>query len=223
MKAFFKKWWHALLGLYALIYMPCFTYLEKHVIDEYHLIHCGLDDKIPFCEYFIIPYFFWFAFIAIACVYFFFKSQEECVRMGLYLIIGMSTAIIIYFVFPNGLGSIRPTEFPRDNFCTDMVKFLYKSDTSTNVLPSLHVFNTLVVVIAVFKSKTFKRPKLMRTIVSVIAVFICLSTVFLKQHSVYDLLAAVALILILYPLIYKNKLLSRCFKHNGSDTEKEGA
>lgn len=207
MKAFFKKWWHALLGLYAFIYMPCFAYLEKHVIDDYYYIHCGLDDKIPFCEYFIIPYFFWFLFVAIACVYFFFKSQGECIRMGLYLIAGMTTAVIIYFIFPNGLGDIRPTEFPRDNIFTDWVKFLYRSDTSTNVLPSLHVYNTLVVVIAVFKSKTFKNPKRIRIIVSVIAFFICLSTLFLKQHSVYDILAAVVLVVILYPAIYKNKFL----------------
>lgn len=24
--------------------------------------HCALDDVIPFCEYFLIPYLFWFAF-----------------------------------------------------------------------------------------------------------------------------------------------------------------
>lgn len=79
--------------------------------------------------------------------------------MGAALIIGMSIAVIIYFVFPNGLADFRPETFPRDNFCTDLVKLLHKADTPTNVLPSLHVYNTLVIEFAVFNSKTFGRHK----------------------------------------------------------------
>ena len=203
MKNFFKKWGHALLALYLLIYMPCFSYLEKHVTTDYNLIHCTIDDYIPFCEYFIIPYYMWFLFIAVACVYFFFRSQGECIRMGAYLIIGMSIAVATYFIFPNGLGDFRPHTFPRDNVFTDLVQLLYSMDTSTNVLPSLHVYNTLVVVIAVFKSKTFgKHHNMMKIIVSIIGVLICASTMFLKQHSVYDVLAAIVLAAALYPLIY---------------------
>lgn len=92
-------------------------------------------------------------------IYFFIRSQGECVRMGAALIIGMSIAVIIYFVFPNGLADFRPETFPRDNFCTDLVKLLHKADTPTNVLPSLHVYNTLVIEFAVFNSKTFGRHK----------------------------------------------------------------
>lgn len=210
MKSFMKKWGHCLLALYLLIYMPCFTYLEKHVTTNYNLIHCTLDDKIPFCEFFIIPYYIWFIFVAAACVWFFFKSQGECIHMGAYLIIGMTIAVITYFVYPNGLGDFRPHEFPRENFCTDLVRMLYKSDTSTNVLPSLHVYNTLVVVIAVFKSKTFpKHHTAVKVTVSVIGLLICASTMFLKQHSVYDVIAAIALAAILYPLIYKSRLLAK--------------
>ena len=161
MKAFFKKWWHGLLALYTFIYMPCFLYLERHVTSEtgFHAIHCALDDHIPFVEYFIIPYYSWFIFMAFFIIYFFIRSQGECVRMGAALIIGMSIAVIIYFVFPNGLADFRPETFPRDNFCTDLVKLLHKADTPTNVLPSLHVYNTLVIEFAVFNSKTFGRHK----------------------------------------------------------------
>lgn len=210
MKNFIKKWGHGLLGLYLFIYLPCFSYLEKHVTTEYYLIHCPIDDYIPFCEYFIIPYYFWFIFIAVACAYFFLRSQGECIRMGSYLIIGMSIAVAVYFIFPNGLGDFRPHTFPRDNFCTELVKFLYSADTSTNVLPSLHVYNTLVVVIAVYKSKTFGRHHIaVKAVVSVIGLLICASTMFLKQHSVYDVLAAIVLAAVLYPLIYHTKFFAR--------------
>ena len=37
---------------------------------ETHLIHTFLDDKIPFCEYFIIPYVLWY-FVVIGSVLYF--------------------------------------------------------------------------------------------------------------------------------------------------------
>jgi hypothetical protein len=58
------------------------------------------------------------------------------------LIIGMSLFIAVSMVFPNGLD-LRPQEFPRDNICTDLCRYLYSIDTSTNVLPSIHVFNSI--------------------------------------------------------------------------------
>lgn len=224
MKKFFLKWGHALMALYLFIHMPCFIYLESHVTDNYHLIHCALDDYIPFCEYFIIPYYFWFAFIAIACVYFFLRSQAECIRMGSYLIIGMLISVIIYFVYPNGLGDFRPHEFPRDNFCTDLVRGLYKTDTSTNVLPSLHVYNTLCVAIAVFKSKTFgKAHTPVKVITAALSLLICASTVFLKQHSLWDIAAAVALAAALYPLIYKWKFFASIGEKKSPKEDRETA
>ena len=62
---FLKKYSHAWVFLYGLIYMPWFLYLENHVSKDYYLIHSPLDDYIPFIEYFIVPYLLWFVFIAV--------------------------------------------------------------------------------------------------------------------------------------------------------------
>ena len=56
---------HAWVLLYGFIYFPWFTDLERHVTDNYFVIHSIFDDYIPFCEYFIIPYLLWFAYIAV--------------------------------------------------------------------------------------------------------------------------------------------------------------
>ncbi len=78
LKNFIKKYKHAWVFLYAFIYMPWFMYLEKHITadSEYHVIHSVLDDKIPFVEYFIVPYLLWFVFIAAVFLYFFFTDVE---------------------------------------------------------------------------------------------------------------------------------------------------
>lgn len=76
LKAFFQKYKHAWVLLYVFIYFPWFTYLEKHVTSNFNVIHTALDDKIPFIEFFIVPYMLWFGYVAYAVLYFFFKNKE---------------------------------------------------------------------------------------------------------------------------------------------------
>ena len=73
--AFIERNKHALLLLYFMIYLPWFGHLEKTVTTHFHVIHVALDDYIPFCEYFIIPYFLWFGYVAWAVGYFYFKNM----------------------------------------------------------------------------------------------------------------------------------------------------
>ena len=57
-----------------LIFWPIFGLMffivERVWIREYYYpIYCSLDDAIPFCEYFVIPYLFWFIFLVGIHVY----------------------------------------------------------------------------------------------------------------------------------------------------------
>ena len=71
-----KRYKHAWVFLYALIYMPWFLFLEKHVTMNYHVVQTALDEEIPFIEYFIVPYMLWFVFIAATFLYFFFTDVQ---------------------------------------------------------------------------------------------------------------------------------------------------
>lgn len=199
--AFFKKYSHAWVFLYAFIYMPWFLYLEKHIRHNYYVIHSPLDDFIPFVEYFIIPYYMWFAFMAVAVLYFFFTDKTGFYRIASFLIIGMTAFLLICTFFPNGLD-LRPATFARDNFCVGLVKFLYKADTPTNVLPSIHVYNTLGVLIAASHSDRLRNHRIVLAFSYMLGILIIMSTVFLKQHSVTDVIAAMAIAAIAYPFVY---------------------
>lgn len=198
---FIMKYRHAWVFLYAFIYMPWFMYLEKHVTSDYYLIHSPLDDYIPFVEYFIIPYLLWFAFIAVTMIYFFLTDKSGFYRLTIFLFSGMTIFLIICSFFPNGLN-LRPTEFARDNIFVDLVKTLYASDTSTNVLPSIHAFNSIGAGIAIAHSNALKKHRVIQYSAYALAFLIILSTVFLKQHSVTDVIAAIAMASVLYPLVY---------------------
>lgn len=201
LKAFLLKYKHAWVLLYTFIYIPWFFYLENQVTDNYNLIHVNLDDKIPFIEYFIVPYMMWFAFIAVTIAYFFFMDPAGFYKLTLFLFTGMTIFLIISSLYPNG-QALRPDTFARDNMFVDMVKALYRTDTPTNILPSIHVFNSIGAYIAISHSEKLKAMKLIRYGSLILTVLIILSTMFLKQHSVVDVVAAGAMAAVLYPFVY---------------------
>ena len=95
-----------------------------------------------------------------------------------------------------------------DNIFTDMVKTLYITDTSTNVLPSIHVFNSLACCGAILKNQR-KYKKSTDTACVVLTILIIMSTMFLKQHSVVDVVLAALMYTGCYRIIYGNELWSQ--------------
>lgn len=205
MKTLFQKCGHAWVFLYALIYFPWFLYLEKHVTKNYHVIHTALDEKIPFIEYFIIPYLLWFAFVAVTALYFFFTDKTDFYRLAAFLVTGMTVFLVISTIYPNG-QVLRPAAFERDNIFVDMVKQLYQSDTPTNIFPSIHVYNSIGVSIAIRHCERLNNNKLVQRGSFILAVLIILSTMFLKQHSVIDVIGAGLMAIPAYQLAYVGEL-----------------
>ena len=206
-KKYLLKYKHGLLLLYMPLYFLWFGWLEKNIKNHFHIIHVAVDDKIPFVEYFIIPYLLWFAYVAVAVLYFFFKNKSEYYRLCAFLFTGMTLFLIISTIYPNG-HHLRPVEFARDNIFTDLVRFVYAADTPTNLFPSIHVYNSIGVNIAVWHCEDFKENKLIRYGSFLLMLSIILSTMFLKQHSVFDVVTGIALSVFLYTLVYsKNGIL----------------
>ena len=187
-KQFYLKYRHGTwIVVYMLFYLLGFTIVEHAGHRHYHLIHSVIDDMIPFCEYFIIPYYLWFAFVAVGICWFVFfcKSRREYYQMASVLAIGMTIFLVVSCVFPN-MQDLRPTVFERQNLFTKMVEALYAADTPTNILPSIHVFNSLALFFALNSSEQLRRYRAVRAGAGILAVLIILSTMFLKQHSVVD-------------------------------------
>ena len=198
---FIEKNKHAILLLYFPIYLVVFGYLEKTVTTHFHVIHMAVDDYIPFCEYFIIPYLLWFGYVAWGVVYFYFKNKDEYFQLCTALYTGMTVFLVVSFLYPNG-HYLRPATFERDNVFVEIVKQLYSTDTATNLFPSIHVYNSIVVNFSVWHAANFKKRKAIPYGSAFLMISIVLSTVFLKQHSVFDLITAVALAAVVYRVLY---------------------
>ncbi len=186
---------------YGIIYLTWFAYLERTVTKKFNIITLPIDLEIPFCEYFIIPYMLWFLYVAFGVMYFFFHNRDDYYKLCAFLFIGMTTFLAISTIYPNG-HYLRPDEFVRENLCTQMVRWLYQTDTPTNLFPSIHVYNSLGVHIALTHSKCFREHKIGKSVSFVLCSLIILSTMFLKQHSVFDVFTAFGLAVIMYYFVY---------------------
>ena len=202
MKTLFQKYRHALVLLYGLIYMPWFMWLESRADLPYHVIHVRLDDMIPFVEYFIVPYLLWFAYVAVVFVYLFFKSRREFYQYCIFLFTGMTLFLIVSTIYPNG-HLLRPSGFGRNNIFTLAVSLLYQIDTATNIFPSLHVFNSIAAHRAVANNQSLGKNRLIHGASFVLMVSIILATMFLKQHSVLDVVSGILLGLLMDQLVYR--------------------
>lgn len=199
--AFVRKYKHAWLLLYAFIYLPWFCYLEKTVTRNFHVMHASLDDLIPFNEYFIVPYLLWFLYVGAAIFYFLITSKEDYYKLCIFLFSGMTISLIICTFFRNGTD-LRPVIDPDKNIFTALVAYIYRTDTCTNVFPSIHVYNSIGVHIAVARSERLRSHRLIRLGSGLLMISICMATVFLKQHSVIDLIGAVILAYVIYGIVY---------------------
>lgn len=204
MKKIFHQYKHAWVLLYFFIYLIWFFYLNQMTADSFHPIEVPLDASIPFIEAFIVPYYLWFPYIPLTIFYFFFTSKKEYYQCTAFLFIGMTICLIIYSIYPNGVY-FRPDldALGRDNLFISLTKIIYDIDPGTNVCPSIHSFNSIGAYIAIHKSEKLKKYHWVRILSFLLTVSICLSTVFIKQHSIFDVYMAMILAAVMYLLVYK--------------------
>ena len=183
-------------------------FLTEHLIAEERcrVIHCALDDVIPFCEYFVTAYVFWYAFVVGSLLYFLLYHVDSFKKLQTYIIITQVVAMTVYILYPS-CQNLRPTEFSNKNFLTDCIGFLYAFDTNTGVLPSLHCAYSFGIASVWLKTKN--TSWLWKGFVVIAVVLICLSTMFIKQHSALDFFAALPLGLLaeilVFHVFYKKK------------------
>ena len=201
MRELLRKYKHGWILSYMVVYLVWFFFLEKTVTGRFHIVHMAIDDYIPFVEYFIVPYLLWFLYVAVAIVYFFFTDVSDYYKLCCFLFVGMTIFLAVSTIYPNG-HYLRPSVFMHESVFTRLVEWLYATDTSTNLFPSIHVYNSLGVHMAVIHSERLQKHKWVRSCSCVLMVSIVLSTMFLKQHSVFDVLTACIMALIMYSLVY---------------------
>ena len=182
---------HIKLLFYWPLFGLIFLLLERFRPGQvYYAVHCRLDDLIPFCQWALIPYLFWFVFLIGALAYTFFRDVPAFRKMMYFVIVTYTIALLMYILFPT-CQYLRPASFVRDNVLTRITAWFYRFDTNTDVCPSLHVIGSMAAMFALWDCKRFQ-GRGWKLAYALMALSISLSTVFMKQHSVVDIGAAAA-------------------------------
>ena len=200
--------------LYMAVYLVWFFHLER-TVTSYRIIHTALDDKIPFIEVFVVPYLMWFGYVVAAVAIAFFSDKEEYYKSLTFLITGMTVFLVISTLWPNG-HHLRPAVMPRDNVFTHMVSNLYKTDTPTNLWPSIHVYNSIGAHLCVIHAKWSKDKRWLRNVSLVLCVAIIMSTMFIKQHSFFDVFTALIMSAVMATVVYRDEVMAFYRAHSSS-------
>ena len=175
-------------------------------------INFYLDDKIPFWGWLVYVYnmFYPFCFLAFYLLY---KKDEKTYYKGVIAgMIGFMISNIIFLFIPTIM--YRPPIPNYDPFTNFVIKVTFFFDEPPlNCFPSIHCIFCFQVIYSYIMSKcSFKR----KTWVIICSSIIILSTLFVKQHYIYDVISAFLVCLIanmlesilgIYTIFKKKKIL----------------
>ena len=194
---------HLKLLLGWVVYFTLYVLTESLIPPERcHVVHCALDDRIPFREEFVIFYVGWYFLILFSLGYFLLYSVDSFRKLQTYFILIQLVAMAVYLLWPSR-QELRPQVFPRENLLTAVVGLLYRIDTPTGVCPSVHVAGSVAIASVWLRERRAKPWQ--KAAIGCFCLLVCLSVSFLKQHSVVDILAAIPLCLIAEWFVFLRK------------------
>lgn len=202
-KTFFRKNPHIFYLLFLPAFLICFFALEKLIPPERvrWWVSSPIDAAIPFAEIFVIPYCLWYPLLIATGLILLFRDVPAFKKYMLSLSLCFGAALLICLLIPNG-QALRPAVFPRENILTRLVSALYRVDTPTNVFPSMHVLGSVAAAGVALISPSMRR---LRPVWLALSFTVCLSTMFIKQHSFLDVLGGLFLGIPLCFFIYRRK------------------
>lgn len=169
----------------------CYGFLNRGGSDTAQLI-TAWDRLIPFVPAFIIPYLLWYPYVFLMFVVFFRKDRNVYYRSLTLTCIGLAICYIVFYLYQTTLP--RP-EVGHNGVLNWLVGIVYQTDAPYNCFPSIHVLTSYIVVKAAYQCKL---SRMANTAVCLISGIIIISTLFVKQHVLMDVVGGIVLAEMLY-------------------------
>jgi membrane-associated phospholipid phosphatase len=183
-----KQYFFSLSFLLSIPIIHTFYNLLNNDQRGAYILNTKIDDMIPFIDIFIVPYVIWYPFIFITLAYIAWKDKPLYIKTLVTMNIAMLTCYMIYFVFQTHVP--RP-ELTGNSVFTKMVEWIYINDAPFNAFPSIHSLTSFLMLYAVQRSNKINLT--VKNSVSIIAILIIISTLFVKQHVILDAISAIML------------------------------
>lgn len=170
-----------LLAAVTLIQVVCY-YLPSILPPGKQLfIRLPLDDKIPFCNFFIVFYVIAYAAWVIQWLFYAAEGEPILTKYVRAEIMGKVVSLIIFILLP--VTTVRPADTGSGVFGW-ITALIYSLDSPTRLFPSMHCLLTWLWFRAVLEAKDMTRG--VKVFTGVLTVLICASTLYVKQHLFLD-------------------------------------
>ena len=163
--------------------------LAQFLRPEGVLVTTWLDSFIPFIPAFVVPYAV-YPIIGILPFVVFWKDYGKYRTVALSMATVLAISIVIFMTFQT---SVARADFVADDLFTWGVSVVYSLDEPLNALPSLHVAIPVIATLFIYAEK-----RRLGLYILPVTILIALSTVFIKQHAILDLIAGLALALAVF-------------------------
>ena len=177
----------------------------KLFVTEYNLIGSTLDNYIPFIPSFIYFYMIWYPFEIFSLYFIYKKDKETYIKTLIALILALLIMHLIFIIYPTMVD--RPEVNSFNSLTTLILYIAFKSDTPVNCFPSGHCIICFILIFSFLKSKNITIKN--KTIFTTINILIILSTLFVKQHVIYDVIGSLVLSNASFYLVFKTSLLKK--------------
>ena len=191
------------ISIGMIIFQTIFYFMAKLFQGNAHVIGGFIDDKIPFCNIFIIPYCIWYVLVFVVPYYLYIKDTEALSKYVSSYLVCSIIADIIFVIYPTIV--IRP-DIENTGFLNFVTNFIYWTDTPPiNCMPSLHCAISILFILATFSSKYVS--KFFKIFIFIISIIIMMSTLFIKQHVFIDFITGITLMIYIYIFVINNTLI----------------
>ncbi|NQX61447.1 phosphatase PAP2 family protein [Paenibacillus qinlingensis] len=184
-----KAWVSYLLACSGLLMIPLvgliYIQLNQDNGTAYSLM-TDLDRQIPFIKGFVVPYLFWYVFLAVGFLYLAYRDRSNYFQTLVEFIIGLLLCYSVYAIYQTTVP--RP-DISGSDWLLQTVQWVYRSDQPFNCFPSTHVLTAYLMMRSYLRSVPIALRYKM--IAAGMSILIIVSTLFVKQHVLMDIVGAV--------------------------------
>ncbi|MBE6760701.1 MAG: phosphatidic acid phosphatase [Ruminococcaceae bacterium] len=181
-----RYWW---IPIFSMILINTIAYTGTKLVTDsgYHFdISLPIDFAIPFIPAFIIIYILSYLQWVVGYGLIAAESKEVCYRVISSEIIAKLICLVIFLILPTTMS--RP-ENTGEGILGYLVNLIYSADTPTTLLPSVHCLESWILFRTAHKITRFK--KWLVPLWFIFAILVFASVVFVKQHLILDIPAAI--------------------------------
>lgn len=143
-----------------------------------------VDSYIPLLPVFVVPYIIFYPFVLCCLIFLFLRNRKTYIHVVKAYSVGLIVCYLTYLLFQTTVP--RP-ELVHGDIFSKILGFIYHIDEPYNALPSIHVLGTMLTMLGL------KEAKIDSIYMKSIGWLIIVSTMFVKQHGILDVVTGLGL------------------------------